>query len=467
MLYYLLEKWNYFVLFYFLFINMVYLGLMVLSFFSVKRYLRESRMLDDKLLFRHASLLKPISILAPAYNEERTVVENISSLLKLNYPQYEIILINDGSADNTLKTVIEHYQLKPVLRAYPGDITTKPLRGIYASKQYPNLLVVDKENGGKADALNTGINISRYPLVIGIDTDSLLEKEVLLKMIRPFLNRPETVAVGGVVRILNGCDIKSGNLEQIELPPTILPKFQIIEYFRAFLFGRVGWEAVNMLLIISGAFGMFSKSALLQVGGFRDDTVGEDMDLVVRLHEHMLKTKQKYHISFMPEPVCWTEAPETMRVLGRQRNRWHRGLLETVFHNKKMIFNPTYGRIGMFAMPFAFFVEGLGPIIEVTGVFTLILAFYLGVVDSFFSIAFLFAAVLLGVVMSSSAIIIEEFTFRRYPSLKMVLTLFFYGILENFGYRQINVIWRLIGIYDFLRKKKSWGKMTRKGFKKS
>ena len=459
-----LEIWNYFVLVYFIGLNGVYIVLIVIAYFSINRYLNASELLDTKKLFRNSSLLKPVSIIAPAYNEGATVVINIRSLMMLNYPNFEIILVNDGSTDNTLKKVIEAYDMRPVSKAAFGHIPTQEIKGIYRSGQHPNFTLVDKVNGGKADALNAGINLSRNPLIATIDTDSLLEKDVLTKLARPFVEHPETVAVGGVVRIVNGCKVKAENLEEIRLPKKITPLFQVVEYFRAFFFGRVGWESLNMLLIISGAIGMFRKADLLAIGGYYTETVGEDMDLVLRLHKHLRDQKKKYKISFIAEPVCWTEAPDNLKVLSRQRNRWQRGLLESLFNNKEMLFNRKYGRIGLVAMPFALFVEGLGPLVEVIGLFTISYSYYLGNLDLSFAMAFFSVAVLLGVVMSTSALIIEEITFRRYPSTKNVLVLFLVGIVENFGYRQLNSWWRLKAIVDFWRGKKSWGEMPRQGF---
>ncbi len=460
----ILVIWNDFVLAYFIGLNGVYLALIVLSYFSINRYLKASSFLDDKKLFRSSSLLKPISIIAPAYNESQTVITNMRSLMMLNYPSYEIILVNDGSSDDTLEKVRDYFEMRKSAKAAIGHIPTAKIKAIYRSAKYPNLTMVDKENGGKADALNVGINLSRNPLVTAIDTDSLLERDVLLKMVRPFIERPETIAVGGVVRIINGCKVKAEKLVEIGLPTKMVPLFQIIEYFRAFFFGRVGWETMNMLLIISGAFGIFRKKELLEVNGYRSDTIGEDMDLIVRLHKHMIDKKKKYHIGFVAEPVCWTEAPESYAVLKSQRNRWHRGLLDALNYNRSMIFNPKYGRIGMFAMPFALIVEGLGPIVEFLGFFTVAYAYYIGSLNITFALAFLSAAVLLGVVMSTSALIIEELTFRRYPSFKNIFILFLVAIVENFGYRQLNSWWRFLAIFDFLKGKQGWGSMTRTGF---
>lgn len=466
MIYKVISYWNYFVLGYFLFLNAVYTILIIISFFSIKRYLLKNRIVEQKKMIHFSKFLKPVSVLAPAYNEEQTVIENVKSLLSLNYPTTEIIVINDGSKDNTLQLLIDAFDMKPTTRANPGNLTTEKVKEKYASERYPNLIVLDKENGGKADALNAGINASRYPLFTAIDTDSLLEKNVLLAMVRPFMEDPETVAVGGVVRIANGCTIEGGDITEMGLPKSAVPLFQIVEYFRAFLFGRVGWASLNMLLIISGAFGMFNKAAVLNAGGYRTDTVGEDMELITRLHRIMRKQKRKYSVKFLPEPVCWTEAPESLSVLSRQRNRWQRGLLESIMLNREIMFNPRYGRIGFFALPFALFIEGLGPIVEFVGLVTLITSWYLGTLDALFAGAFLSAAILLGVVMSTSALVVEELTFRRFPQTGMIVKLFIMGILENFGYRQLHAWWRLMAIKDFIFGKKAWGEMTRTGFLK-
>ncbi len=459
----LLYAWAYFSLMYVLLVNSSYLILAIVSFFAVRNHLHRTAIVDDKLLFRYAAMLKPVSILAPAYNEELGVVENIRSLLHLNYPEYEVILINDGSTDGTLKTLVEAYTLEPVEYAAQQDLATKPVRGVFRSTHHENLLVIDKENGGKADALNTGINYCRYPLFTAIDTDSLLERNVLLKMVRPFLERPETIAVGGIVRAINGCQVRDGEVVQVDLPGKILPTFQVVEYLRAFLYGRVGWAALDMLVVISGAFGMFRRQTVVEAGGYRE-TVGEDMELIVRLHRKMLESGRAYRIAFAPEPVCWTEVPETLSVLGRQRNRWSRGQMDTIRMHKKMLFNPFYGRVGMIALPFALIVEGFGAIIEILGLLSVLGFWALGLLDHTFAIAFLSVSILYGVVISLSALVLEELSFRRYPKMTHILVLLAYCVLENFGYHQLSVWWRLMGIVDYYRGKKSWGVITRKGF---
>lgn len=458
---------NYFVLFYFLAINSIYILLTILSFAVLKDYINNTMMFRQEKRLFHSSFYKPISVLAPAYNEQATIVDSVKSLLQLRYPEYEIIVINDGSKDATLDILKETYGLHESYRPTLGSLACRPIRAIYYAPDTPGLVVVDKENGGKADALNAGINVAKYPLVSAIDADSILETDVLAKLARPFLDDPKTIAVGGIVRVANGCTIRAGEVVKIDLSPNILANFQIIEYLRSFLFGRVGWDVLNGLLIISGAFGLFLKEAIVKSGGYLHNTVGEDMELVVRMHRTMLESKRPYRITFVPEPVCWTEVPESLKILGRQRNRWQRGLIESLIAHKKMLFNPHYGIIGMFSVPFFFFFEMAGPVIELLGYIVFAVSLILGIVNVTFAILFFFVAIVLGIVLSMGALVLEELTFRKYPRYRHIIRLFFYSIMENFGYRQLNTWWRLKGIIDYFRGKKAWGAMERKGMKKT
>lgn len=448
---------------YFAVINFVYLFLIVVSFFHIRRQQREKEVFSMKGLFR-SNLYSPISILAPAYNEESTVAASVRSLLQLQFPNYEVIVINDGSKDRTMEVLIEQFKLQKVERYVPLVLSHKPIRGIYKSELYPELLVVDKENGRKADALNAGINVSRNDLICSIDADSVLEPMVLQNMLRSFVEDESTIAVGGIVRIANDCVFENNELKEVRVPKSYLARIQVVEYLRAFLFGRVGWDYLDSLLIISGAFGIFDRQAVLKVGGYLHDTVGEDMELVVRLHRYHRENKIPYRIRFLPEPVCWTEVPEDRNILSRQRNRWQRGLADTLWRHRKMMFNPTYGRLGFFAMPFFFFIELLGPIVEVAGYLFFFLAWVFQWLNFEFALVFLTASILLGVVLSVSSVLCEEFTYRRYPMISHIFVMFFYAILENFGYRQMHTWWRLMGLVDFVKGNKQWGEMTRKGF---
>jgi len=459
----LIQKYNWLVLLYFLGINGIYILLNILSFFAIKRYLRERKTTELKKVFQ-STFFEPISIITPAYNEEKTIAEAVKALLQLQYPQHEVVVVNDGSKDNTLEVLIERYKMVKAPLTYPMQIDCKRINRVYVSSEYTNLVLVDKENGGKGDALNAGINVARYPLVCSIDADSLLESDALLKVVRPFLENPNTVAVGGIVRIANGCRVRSGQVIEVGMPKNSLARFQTIEYLRAFLFGRTGWDILKGMLIISGAFGLFSKAAVVECGGYRNDTVGEDMELVVRLHRIMRKKKRKYRITFIPDPVCWTKVPEKLKILSRQRNRWQRGLMDSMLLNIKMLFNPKYGTVGLFAMPFFFFFEMLGPIVEFTGYIVFFVSWYFNIVSFAFAVLFLAAAIMLGIILSVGSFVLEELSFRRYPKIFHLVILFVYAVLENFGYRQLNTWWRFKGCLDHILGKRGWGKMERTGF---
>ena len=455
--------YNYFVLFYFIILNGTYILMIILSFFAIRRYMKEYHLIKHKRLFR-SSFYKPISIIAPAYNEESTILESVKSLLQIRYPEFEIIVVNDGSTDKTLEILKDSYKLKKSYRPYRNLIPCMDITGIYTSEEFANLVIVDKINGRKADALNAGINVSKFPLFSAIDSDSLLEPDVMLKLVRPFLDDARTIAVGGIVRIANGCKVIAGEVIEVNLSHKWLPNFQIVEYLRAFLFGRVGWDVLNSLLIISGTFGLFKKQVIIEAGGYKHDTVGEDMELVVRMHRLMREKNKPYRITFIAEPVCWTEVPESLKVLGRQRNRWQRGLIDSLWIHKKMLFNPNYGMVGIFAMPFFFFFEMLGPAVEFTGYIVFAFSWFFHIINIQFAILFLFVAIVLGIVLSLSSLVLEELSFRKYPKYSHILKLFVFSVMENFGYRQINTWWRFKGTIDYLKGKREWGEIEKKGF---
>ena len=456
---------NYAITGYFVFINISYILMLMVAFNAIKKYSQHVQSLEMKNLFL-SPFAKPVSLLAPAHNEEATIVESLKSILQLQYPTYEIILINDGSTDNTLKKLIDSFHLTITKNVYRPQLACQKIRGIYESSIHPNLIVVDKVNGGKADALNAGINISQYPLVCSLDADSVLESDVLLKIVRPFMEDQTTVAAGGSIRIANGCEIFNGRVTKIGLPKSFLGRFQVMEYLRSFLAGRVAFSIINALIIISGAFGIFKKSKLIEIGGYKTGSVGEDMELVLRLHAHLREKKEPYNITFIPDPVCWTEAPENLKVLGLQRKRWQRGLLESLLGNKQVFMNPRYGVIGLVAYPFFLIAEGLGPIIEVLGFILFFASWYFDMVAYPLIYLFILATLVLNILLSIGSIIFEEMTYQRYPKTSMIINLIGLSFIEVLIYRPLTVWYRLIGLFEyFTGKKGGWGKMVRKGFK--
>jgi len=451
------------VLAYFLAINTLYLVFSVVAYLHLRQHRKRWTARELGAVVRSPAT-PGISVVAPAYNEEATVEESLRSLLLLNYPQFEVVLVNDGSKDRTLQVVIDKFELVRAPAAYAEPLPTQPVRGVYRSLANRDLVVIDKQNGGKADAINAGVNAARFPLVCVIDADSLLEDHALTRAVLPFIEDPDTVAAGGIVRIANGCTVERGRVTDVTLPTSALARFQVVEYLRAFLAGRVAQSAANALLIISGAFGIFKRDALLAIGGFNHDTIGEDMELVTRLHRVYRERQQRYRIVFQPDPVCWTEAPESRTVLARQRNRWQRGTLQVLSYHRHMLFNPRYGVVGLFAMPYYLLFEALGPVIEMAGYVVTFVAIPLGLLDVRFAQLLFLSAVMYGTMISLLSVVLEEISFRRYLRVSDLLTMVLFGFLENFGYRQLTTWWRLQGVVDFLRGKQGWGAMTRKGF---
>ncbi len=417
--------------------------------------------IDDDLFT--SPLTPPVSVLLPAFNESAAIVESVASLLGLRYPEFEVIVINDGSKDDTLQQVVEAYGLEPLDRNTPNTLQTQPIRGIYQSRAYPELIVIDKENGGKADSLNAGINAARYPLVCGIDADSILEPDALLKVVEPFVLRPELViATGGIVRIANGSSFARGTLTKADLPKRFIPGFQVVEYMRGFLVGRCSWSRLNALLIVSGAFGLFKKSTVVEVGGYAH-TIGEDAELVVRMQRHMIEQERPYRVEFVADAVCWTEAPENLAVLQRQRTRWQRGLYDTLRRHKTMLFNPRYGALGTLALPYFLLFEMLGPVVEgVAFVLTLVM-WAAGLLNTLLLPFMLMAMVGLGLVLSISSLALEDIVFHRYPRWGHIVRIAYLSLAETIGFRQINSWWRIKGLYQAIRNQNSWGTMTRTG----
>jgi len=453
------------ILVYFLVLNSFYALLLILS---IPEIWEQTRLAEDEDFQRlmQSDALPPITILVPAYNESATIEASVTAMLTLEYRNYEVVVVNDGSKDDTMERLRHAFDLYEIPRVYPETIATKPLVALYRSRSRSRLLVLDKENGGKADSLNAAINASRFPLVIAIDADTLIEPDALLRLTRPFLLGRQIAAVGGTVRVANDCTVKDGRVTDARVPARILPGIQVVEYLRAFLFGRLGWNRLGGNLIISGAFGLFRKEYVMAVGGYRTTSIVEDLDLVVRLHRYLRAQKVKYEMPFIPDPVAWTEVPESTKVLSRQRERWHRGLISAMWHYKTMLGNPRYGRIGFLAMPFYAFGEMLAPVVELLGYLITALGLAFGLVNVSFALLFVLVAWGYGMLLSIWAVVLEEVSFRRYRRFGDLLRLLLFASLENFGYRQCTVWWRLKAFANVFKGVHVWGDMTRKGFGK-
>jgi cellulose synthase/poly-beta-1,6-N-acetylglucosamine synthase-like glycosyltransferase len=450
------------VLLFFVGINAGYILLNILSFFTLPRYMQ--RQVLHKLPQPQTDFEPPISIIVASYNEEAVIVASVRSLLQLNYPEFEIVIVNDGSKDGTLDALTNEFGIVRLPEAFRRRLPCAEVKGIYQSAAYSEIRVVDKANGGsKADAINAGINAARYPLFCPLDADTILERDSLKLLVGPFLEDPRTVAVGGTVRIANGCEVSGGFLGEIGLPTNLVALFQIVEYIRAFLFGRVGWAAVDALPLISGAFGLFHKESVVSVGGYRHDSLGEDMELVLRMHRHFRLHDRSYRITSVADATCWTEAPESLKVLRRQRVRWGRGLLESLSMNRELFFHRKSGILGWITLPFLLVFEGIGAALEIFGYLAMTLCFAFGLISVDAFAAFMLLAIGLGLLLSFTALLLEEMTFHTYPKIKHLLVLFVVAVIENFGYRQLTTLWRFEGLVRHLRKEESvWGEMTRK-----
>ncbi|MCC3377568.1 glycosyltransferase [Cohnella sp. REN36] len=413
-----------------------------------------------------SSYVPPVSLLVPAFNEELTIIDNVKSLLTLNYHTYEVIVVNDGSKDRTVEKLIEAFQLTPLeSETVTYEIDCTEIKAIYHNPAYPRLYVIDKENGGKADSLNAGINFSHYPLICSIDADSLLEKDALIRMARVYMEDPgRIVAVGGNVRIANGCRIEDGVVKDVRLPRKMWPMFQTLEYLKAFLGGRIGWSHINGLIIVSGAFGMFRKEEVVKVGGYRDGYPGEDMNIIIKLHRYMLENKLPYKIAYSPDAVCWTQAPDTYRILSSQRKRWGRGNLKNMLENWDMIFRPKYKQFGMLTMPYNVIFETLNPYVKITGLLALI--GYVAMDMTQWRVLLIYAIInfLTGYLMAVGSLVLEEIGFRRYPRMRDLFKMMGFSVLMFLGYYQLGVLWRLQGHIEFLRKNNTWGVMTRQSW---
>jgi cellulose synthase/poly-beta-1,6-N-acetylglucosamine synthase-like glycosyltransferase len=463
----LLTIYQYLLLVYFSSLNILYalfscVGLRAIVVVFAREFSQGS--LRDLL---ERDVYKPVSILVPAHNEEVSIVDSVQSLLALQFPEFEIVVVSDGSEDETIERLVGAFALAEQPWASRPDLPTAQVRRTFRSLTHPNLIVVDKDRGGKADSLNAALNMARYPLFAAVDADSLLDGEAILRASRLFVEDETLVAVGGTIRPLNAALVEDGRITEARIPRKWLERFQVLEYARAFFTGRAGWSHFKSLLIISGAFGLFRRTAVLEAGGFRVGTVAEDMELVVRLHKHFLRERKPYNIRFTPDPICWSEVPSDLGTLRRQRNRWHRGLWETLWTHKDMLFNPRYRRLGLVAVPYFWIFEALAPVVEITGYLLVVVGMFAGFLSPRFALLFVLLAVMYGMLSSQLAAGIETFLSTRYPRLRDRAILFLAAFLEFVGYRQFLALERTVATVQVPFKKGQWGKMHRTGIKDS
>lgn len=447
-----------------------YLILTIFSAITLRKYLRKNSYVDYNSIV--ASPLAPsLSVIAPAFNESETIVDNIRTLLSLYYNNYEVIVVNDGSKDDSLEKIIAAYELEKVNYYFDYRLPCKRIRGVYKSqnRSFKKLTVIDKSNGGKADSLNAGLNVCRNDLVVSIDADSIMEPDALLKMVKPFMEAKEkrVIGAGGVIRIANSCEISDGHIQKINLPKKFLPRAQVMEYTRAFLMGRMAWSELDGLLLISGALGMFDREIVIKSGGYSTSTVGEDMELVVRIRRHMAENGLDYDVVYIPDPLCWTEVPSSVKVLARQRSRWTRGTMETLFKHRKLFFNRKYGKLGLLGYPYWLAFEYLAPIVEFLGICWFIFLVITNSLNWPFFLLLLGFVYFFAVSLSIWAVLFEEITFHKYEKRRDVMRLVGIAFLEPLFYHPMVMLMTIKGNIDKLFNRNKWGKMERKGFGKN
>lgn len=461
----ILKTFDTFVLGYFVALNTLYFGLIVIASVELIRFFRRQRFAGYEDVFT-SPLTPPVSLVLPAHNEEPLIVESVEAMLDLRYPDCEVVVVDDGSTDGTFERLVIAYDLIKVPSAVPDDVPViGAVLGTWVPRDGRSLVVIRKESSGsKGDAANAGINAARSPLVAITDADAMLDGESLLRVVKPFVDDPErTIASGGTVRAANGSILHRGRVIEARMPRSWLARIQVVEYLRSFLLGRTGWSRLNSLLIISGAFGMFRRDVLVELGGFRHGAIGEDADLVARMHILMRERRQAYRIEFVSEPVCWTEVPETLAVLGRQRRRWSRGLADVLWTHRRMIGNPRYG--GIVVMPYYLVFELLGPAIELAGLTTALLGLAFGLLDPSFAALFFAVAFGYGILLSIMSLLVEELSYHRYERWRDLGAAVAAALVENIGFRQLHSWWRLQGLWQAIRRRElDWGVMTRTGF---
>jgi cellulose synthase/poly-beta-1,6-N-acetylglucosamine synthase-like glycosyltransferase len=443
--------------------NGVYTILMLLSLRTTWAHMRQTAYQGLDAL-RQSPLTPPVTIIIPAWNEQNVIVNSVRSALRADYPRLQVIVVDDGSTDMTLDRLVQSFGLVEMDGAYHPSIATAPIRVNYINPTIPNLLVVSKVRGGKPDALNAGINLCRSPYFSILDADCLLEPDALLRLMEPIFNSAvETVVSGGIVRILNGCEASNGRVIRVGLPRTWLERFQVVEYLRSFLFGRTGWHLLGGTLIVSGAFAVFHRATVIEAGGFCHDTVTEDMDLIVQLHQWAADNNRRIRMSFTSDPVCWTECPSTFAMLAHQRRRWQLGLCQTLWKHSEILFKRKYGIIGWLSFPFHAYVEGLGAVVEFLGYLFIPLGIFLSLTQPGLLLMFILLGFIYGGFLSVGAVLLGELTYRRYPRVRDLLTLLVFAIFENVGYRQLVLCYRFQGVLKFLARSRRWEKVAHFG----
>ncbi len=448
---------------------LIYALLAILSLTAVRRFNKLDGHIDYTLLL-NSQHTPGISVIAPAFNEALTIIENVHSLLNLNYPNYEVIIVNDGSTDDSLEKMIAEFDLAEVDFAYNERLKTKPVKRILRSTNtaYSKLLVVDKINGkAKADASNAGINVSSFDYFLCTDVDSILDRNTIMKLIKPVMDESQkrVIAIGATLRMANSCIIEQGYMQRVVVPKQLLPRFQEIEYIRSFVMGKMGWSVINCVPNVSGGLGLFDKEIAINAGGYDPLSFGEDMELVIRMMTYCVNYQIDYAIRYIPITLCWTEGPATLKVYGRQRSRWARGLAQLMFAHRKLIFNPRYGRLGLIVMPYNFVFELMAPIVEALGIIYYIVIIILNAINWEYAWVLLVFVYTYAVMISTLSILWDQLTYHTYKTWREILTLCVTAFFEMVAYHPLIVFYSIKGYFNFIANRKhSWGNMQRQGF---
>ncbi len=468
-----------------------YASLAIMSLISIRRYMKKNASVDYNVIVE-SPLAPGISVIAPAYNEGVTIISNVRSLLTFNYPKFEVIIINDGSTDDTLEKLINEFELVHVDYAFKEKLNCEPIKRIFKStnRAYDKLIVIDKINGkSKADASNAGINISSYEYFLCTDVDCILEKDTLIKLIKPFMDEEmskikeigtpctecgyvhvkedfrKVIATGATLRMVNSCDVDEGLMIRVRPPVKFLPRFQEMEYIRAFVLGKMGWDLINAVPNVSGGLGMFDKEVAVKAGGYDSKSFGEDMDLITRMCCLMKDNKRKYSVKYVPITLCWTEGPTTLKVFGRQRSRWGRGIAQIMSIHRKVIFNPRYGRLGLIVFPYNFLFELCAPVIEFTGILFYIYLILTGQINWPFAIILLTFVYTYSVMITTLALLWDQITFKYYKTWGETIGLCLMAFIEPFVYHPLIMFFAIKGYFNFVTGRKHvWGNMQRQGF---
>lgn len=463
------QFYQYTIFYYSAIITLSYISLAIIGYFNIINKKSTYTDIENQLLNNFLEEAPGISVVTPAYNEDLIIIDSAQSLLNLEYPTFEVIIVNDGSTDDTLKLLIEEFYLEAVPYPYLEKVRSQPVKQVYKSTdlRYSNLTVIDKENGGtKADAINAGLNIAQYDYFINTDIDCLLDPNTLAKVIVPVLDSEvPVIAVGATLRMVNGCEVDKGRITRARPPKRIIPIFQETEYLRSYLISKMGWSTLNAIPNVSGGFGLFDKNVVIAAGGYDPLSHAEDMDITIRMIAYMRERKKKYLIRQIPDTCAWTEGPSNLRLLYRQRTRWGRGLLQIFLVHRRYLFNPKYGRMGLLLLPYALFFDFLAPILTTSGFFVIIYLLFNNQVnyDTFWLL--LLFVYLIGISMSLVAITADLANKKLYKTYTEYGKLVFYSLFEAILYQPFNTVFFVIGYVQFLYNREfTWKSMTRQGY---